>query len=109
MSTNRTFKIKNIISRFVCTVCGKRVARSGDLAVHMRSHTGERPYACTLCPKRYRMSCHLATHMNTHTGERPYSCVHCGKSFAYYNVLRTHSKIHGVTEGDEQDLEENGS
>lgn len=56
--------------RFVCCVCGKKVARSGDLAIHMRSHTGERPYACTLCPKRYRMSCHLTAHMKSHTGKK---------------------------------------
>lgn len=63
------FLIFQNIYRFICTVCGKKVARSGDLSVHMRTHTGERPYACSLCPKRYRMSSHLTAHMKTHTGQ----------------------------------------
>ncbi len=32
-----------------CSECGKKFTRSGYLQVHMRKHTGERPYECSEC------------------------------------------------------------
>lgn len=57
-----------IYFRFVCNICGKKVARSGDLTVHKRIHTNERPYQCSLCSKRYKMSCHLKAYIVLHSG-----------------------------------------
>lgn len=59
---------------FVCQYCNKEFQGSALLAVHQRTHTGERPYPCDMCPKRFPSSGAMKKHRRKHTGERPYEC-----------------------------------
>ena len=46
-----------------CSVCGKFFSRKGDLAVHQKVHTGERPYDCRKgCQMSFKTSSNRARH-----------------------------------------------
>ena len=79
---------------FGCTICGKNCSTSSQLTVHMRAHSGDRPYACTICDKAFSTSSGLKTHMRTHSGDRPYNCTTCGKTFSESGTLALHMRTH---------------
>ena len=43
---------------FKCMVegCGRTFAKSCNMAVHLRKHTGAKPYSCAHCPKTFSQS-----------------------------------------------------
>ncbi|GLV44060.1 cabut [Carabus blaptoides fortunei] len=51
--------------------CGKRFARSDELARHTRTHTGEKNFACPVCGKKFMRSDHLSKHARRHPNFDP--------------------------------------
>ena len=54
-----------------CGICEKVFESPSSLAIHMRTHTNERPYECDVCEKKFRPSNALKIHMRIHTNEKP--------------------------------------
>ncbi|KAJ2711094.1 DNA-binding transcription factor [Coemansia spiralis] len=89
--------------QFVCTVtgCGKVFYQRAHLNIHIRSHTGYKPYTCPYpgCGKSFPQLGNMRTHERTHTGDRPFKChvPGCQKAFTQRGNLKTHLiKVHGV-------------
>jgi uncharacterized Zn-finger protein len=83
-----------ITFRYACPTCHKIFKEKSNLVVHIRIHSGLRPFKCTECAKSFHGSDALKRHMRTHTGEKPYICTECGKAFRGQNNLKQHMRIH---------------
>ncbi|RMB99812.1 hypothetical protein DUI87_23589 [Hirundo rustica rustica] len=78
----------------MCGECGKGFNQRSKLIIHLKIHTGERPYECGECGKSFSQRSHLICHQRIHTGERRYKCGECGKGFIQRSKLIIHLKIH---------------
>jgi uncharacterized C2H2 Zn-finger protein len=79
-----------------CPECHKRFADKSNLAKHVRTHTGAKPFVCEQCGKSFRHSSTLKDHLNTHEEIRPYACHFegCGKRFSNMANLKRHERTH---------------
>lgn len=77
-----------------CYECHKTFKCPAQLQLHIRTHTGDRPFGCSFCSRRFAQKHNLAIHVRTHTGERPFQCEICSKQFAALGNFQAHKKIH---------------
>ncbi len=82
------------MSEYICKICNFKTCYRSHFVIHMRIHTGEKPYRCPHCEKAFNQSGQLTTHIRTHTGDRPFPCTVCGRAFIDSSSLNKHIRAH---------------
>uniref|UniRef100_A0A6I8NC49 Sal-like protein 2 n=1 Tax=Ornithorhynchus anatinus TaxID=9258 RepID=A0A6I8NC49_ORNAN len=58
--------------RHKCRFCAKVFGSDSALQIHLRSHTGERPYKCNVCGNRFTTRGNLKVHFHRHREKYPH-------------------------------------
>lgn len=79
----------------------KRFRTHGQVKVHERSHSGEKPFKCTEanCTKAFAHRESLLTHLTVHTGVKRFACQGCDSRFSCISNLQAHRRTHQETCG----------
>lgn len=75
---------------YKCPECDKSFARGGQLVQHRRTHSQVKPYRCGLCSGTFTCAANLALHVKRHNGQKDHKCEICGRAFVRRDALKKH-------------------
>ena len=79
---------------YKCSLCNKSFSRSSSLQHHKRHvHSNRRPHECPYCGMMCKTNVDLKLHVRIHTGAKPYSCRHCSDRFTWRDQLKTSAEV----------------
>lgn len=75
---------------YKCQECDKSFARSGQLVQHRRTHNQDKPFRCNLCTCSFSCVANLTLHVKRHNGQKDHKCELCGRAFVRRDALKKH-------------------
>ncbi|KAM7397199.1 hypothetical protein PAMP_020191 [Pampus punctatissimus] len=88
---------KNSFFKHTCRFCFKVLGSDSALQVHLRSHTGERPYKCNICGNRFSTCSNLKVHVQKHKERYPHIQINSTPVPQHPNNIRPNNA--GITDG----------
>lgn len=81
---------------FTCLICNKDFTTKWNLKLHKWTHASRtaKPYKCDQCKGAFVRETDYVAHMNSHKSVRPYTCNYCGAQFIRKYNCQRHVKEH---------------
>ena len=90
----QNIQLQSSVHKNSCTYCDYKTSQKGHLTEHVRTHTGEKPFACDVCDYKFSQKSRLTEHLRTHTGEKLFACDVCDYKCPQKSDLTKHMSTH---------------
>jgi KRAB domain-containing zinc finger protein len=96
-SNQLRFHRKNVhdASHVPCELCGASVKNIGVHKRMVHGGEAVRKHECPYCKKRFKLKGEMNIHIRIHTGEKPFKCQLCDRSYVQKHCLKKHLQDHG--------------